>query len=288
MNTATLLGHTPMLPKWAYGFFQSKDRYVSQDEVLSIAHRYREEHIPLDCIVQDWYWWKTEGDPVFNPNFPDVPGELNRLHNEHLHAMVSVWGLFDTKAENYRGLSAQHFDVPNAHVYDATNPKARDFYWERFAGKLFSQGWDAFWLDSAEPEEYWPHMGDAILRDKQIAIGNGAEYTNVFPLVHPRRPGALEGTEPDKRVFLLTRSAFRSTARHWSAVRKRLRHLLGLAPGGRWPHSALSGLPYWTTDIGGSGRPTTILSPILSGTLCASVRVRHILSHLPYSRPPTS
>ena len=63
-------------------------------------------------------------------------------------------------------------------------PKARDFYWNNLAGKLFSQGWDAFWLDSAEPEEYWPHMGDAILRNKQIAIGNGAEYTNIFPFMH--------------------------------------------------------------------------------------------------------
>src|SRR4051794_16860473 len=87
-----LTGHTPMLPKWAYGFLQSKDRYVSQDEILGIAHRYREEHIPLDAIVQDWYWWKLEGDPIFNSNFPDVPGELKQLHDQHIHAMLSVWG----------------------------------------------------------------------------------------------------------------------------------------------------------------------------------------------------
>jgi alpha-D-xyloside xylohydrolase len=254
-----LTGHTPMLPKWAYGFFQSKDRYVSQDEVLSIAHRYREEHIPLDCIVQDWYWWKTEGDPVFNPNFPDVPGELNRLHNEHLHAMVSVWGLFDTKAENYRGLSAQHFDVPNAHVYDATNPKARDFYWEHLAGELFSQGWDAFWLDSAEPEEYWPHMGDAILRNKQVAIGNGAEYTNVFPLMHTLGVQQHWKAATDrKRVFLLTRSAFfgqqRVGATVWSGdvygSYWGLRHQVAAGL-----NFALSGYPYWTTDIGGYWPP---------------------------------
>ena len=70
-------GHSPRLSIWAYGFVQSKNRYVSQDEVLSIAHRYREEHIPLDTIVQDWFWWKTEGDPVFNSNLPDVPAELS-------------------------------------------------------------------------------------------------------------------------------------------------------------------------------------------------------------------
>ena len=67
-----MTGHAPMLPKWAYGFFQSKDRYVSLDEIREIAERYREEHIPLDAMVQDWFWWKTEGDPVFNSNYHDV------------------------------------------------------------------------------------------------------------------------------------------------------------------------------------------------------------------------
>jgi alpha-D-xyloside xylohydrolase len=254
-----LTGHTPLLPKWAYGFFQSKDRYVSQDEVLAIAHRYREEKIPLDVIVQDWFWWKAEGDPIFNPNFPDVPAELSRLHDEHVHAMLSVWGLFNTKSENYKEMTAQHFDVPNAHVYDATNPKARDFYWDRLAGKLFSQGWDAFWLDSAEPEEYWPHMGDAILRNKQIWIGNGAEYTNIFPFMHTL--GVQEhwkATTDRKRVFLLTRSAFLGQQRVGATVWS------GDVYGTYWGlrrqvaaglNFALSGYPYWTTDIGGYWPP---------------------------------
>ena len=254
-----LTGHAPLLPKWAYGFFQSKDRYVSQEEVLAIAHRYREEHIPLDAIVQDWYWWKTEGDPIFNSNFPDVPAELRSLHDEHVHTMISVWGLFDVKSENYRELTAQHFDVPNAHVYDATNPKARDFYWDHLVSKLFSQGWDAFWLDSAEPEEYWPHMGDAILRDKLIAIGNGAQYTNIFPFMHTL--GIQEhwrATTEKKRVFLLTRSAFLGQQRVGATVWSGdvygsywgLRHQVAAGL-----NFALSGYPYWTTDIGGYWPP---------------------------------
>jgi alpha-D-xyloside xylohydrolase len=255
----SLTGHTPMLPLWAYGFFQSKDRYVSQEELLGIAHRYREEHIPLDAIVQDWYWWKIEGDPVFNSNFPDVPAELNRLHDEHVHAMLSVWGLFDTKSENYQKLESQGFAVPNAHVYDATNPKARDFYWNNLVSKLFSQGWDAFWLDSAEPEEYWPHMGDGILRDKKIAIGNGAQYTNIFPFMHTVGiQQHWKATTDRKRVFLLTRSAFlgqqRVGATVWSgdvySTYWGLRHQIA---GGL--NFALSGYPYWTTDIGGYWQP---------------------------------
>lgn len=255
----TLTGHTPMLPKWAYGFFQSKDRYVSQDEVLGIAHRYRQERIPLDAIVQDWFWWKAEGDPAFTDKFPDVPAELNHLHDQNIHAMLSVWGLFDSKSENFKVMTEHHFDVPNAHVYDATNPKARDFYWNNLAGKLFAQGWDAFWLDSAEPEEFWPHMGDAILKNKQIAIGNGAEYTNVFPLMHTL--GVQEhwkAATDRKRVFLLTRSAFLGQQRVGATVWSGdvygsywgLRHQVAAGL-----NFALSGYPYWTTDIGGYWPP---------------------------------
>ncbi len=255
----SLTGHTPMLPKWAYGFFQSKDRYMSQAEILAIAHRYREEHIPLDAIVQDWFWWKIEGDPVFNSNFTDVPGELKTLHDEHIHAMISVWGLFDVKSETFQKLSAQHLDVPNTHVYDATNAKARDVYWADLAGKLFSQGWDAFWLDSAEPEEYWPHWGDAILRDKQLTIGSGARYTNIFPFMHTS--GVQEqwrATTDQKRVFLLARSAFlgqqRVGATVWSGdVYSTYWGLSHQVAAGL--NFALSGYPYWTTDVGGYWLP---------------------------------
>ncbi len=254
-----LTGHSPLLPKWAYGFFQSKDRYVSQDEVLAIAQRYRKEQIPLDGIVQDWFWWKSEGDPIFTDKFPDVPGELNRLHDENVHAMLSVWGMFDSKSDNFKVMTENHWDVPNAHVYDATNQNAREFYWNNLAGKLFSQGWDAFWLDSAEPEEFWPHMGDAILQNKQIAIGNGAEYTNVFPLMHTL--GIQEhwkATTDRKRVFLLTRSAFLGQQRVGATVWSGdvygsywgLRHQVAAGL-----NFALSGYPYWTTDIGGYWPP---------------------------------
>ena len=285
-----LTGHAPMLPKWAYGFFQSKDRYVSQDEVLAIAQRYRKEQIPLDGIVQDWFWWKAEGDPIFTDKFPDVPGELNRLHDENVHAMLSVWGMFDSKSDNFKVMTENHWDVPNAHVYDATNPKAREFYWNNLAGKLFSQGWDAFWLDSAEPEEFWPHMGDAILQNKQIAIGNGAEYTNVFPLMHTL--GIQEhwkASNDRKRVFLLTRSAFLGQQRVGATVWSGdvygsywgLRHQVAAGL-----NFALSGYPYWTTDIGGYWPPhdNPLADRQFSGTVRSLVRIRSFLPYLSYSR----
>jgi alpha-D-xyloside xylohydrolase len=251
----TMTGHAPMLPKWAYGLFQSKDRYKSQPEILEIAARYRKEHIPLDVIVQDWFWWKTEGDPIFNSNYTDIPAELKTLHDEHLHAMISVWGLFDPNSTNFQTIKANHFDIRDAHVYDATNPQARDFYWQNLTGKLFAQGWDAFWLDSAEPEEYWPHMGDAILRNKQLAMGNGALYTNIFPLMHTLGvQNHWKDTTNKKRVFLLTRSAFlgqqRVGATVWSGdVYSTYWGLSHQVAAGL--NFALSGYPYWTTDIGG-------------------------------------
>ncbi|MFZ0744933.1 MAG: TIM-barrel domain-containing protein [Terracidiphilus sp.] len=257
----SMTGHAPLFPQWAYGLFQSKDRYVSQTEILGIANEYRARHIPLDAIVQDWFWWKPggEGDPVFNSNYTDVPGELKTLHDEHVHAMISVWGLMDTTSKNYQEIKRRGFEIPGTHVYDPTNQAARDFFWNELAGKLFAQGWDAFWLDSAEPEEYWPHVGDAVLRSKELHIGPGAEYTNIFPLEYTG--GVQEHwkkANPDKRVFLLTRSAFlgqqRNGATVWSgdvySTWWALRHQIGAGL-----NFALSGYPYWTTDIGGYHQP---------------------------------
>ena len=256
-----MTGHAPLFPQWAYGLFQSKDRYVSQAEILNIAGEYRARHIPLDAIVQDWFWWKKggEGDPIFNSNYTDVPGELKALHDEHVHAMISVWGLMDAQSRNYQEIRSRGFEISGTHVYDPTNPAARDFFWNELVGKLFAQGWDAFWLDSAEPEEHWPHAGDAILRTKRLHIGSGAEYTNIFPLEHTG--GVQEHwkkANPDKRVFLLTRSAFlgqqRNGATVWSgdvySTWWGLRHQIAAGL-----NFALSGYPYWTTDIGGYWQP---------------------------------
>lgn len=254
-----MTGHAPMLPKWSYGLFQSKDRYVSLDEISGIAQRYRREHIPLDAIVQDWFWWKTEGDPEFNANYHDVPKDLQALHDKNIHTMISVWGLLDPQSETYKILDSKHLLIPGAHVYDPSSAEGRDIYWNRLPGKLLSEGWDSFWLDSAEPEEFWPHMGDGILRDKRLAIGNGAEYTNVFPLLHTTGvQDHWKAATDKKRVFLLTRSAFlgqqRVGATVWSgdvySTYWALSHQVAAGL-----NFALSGNPYWTTDIGGYWPP---------------------------------
>ena len=253
----SLTGHVPLFGEWAYGLFQSKDRYKTQEEMLSIADGYRSRHIPMDGLVQDWYWWKEggKGDPVFNAGYTDVPAELKTLHDEHVHAMISAWALMDATADNFKQIVEHGYDVSGAQVYDPTNPAAADFFWNQFVGKLFAQGWDAFWLDSSEPEEAWPHIGDAALADKQLHIGPGLEYTNIFPFMHTGDVAARwKATGSDKRVFLLTRSAFLGQQRNgatvwsgdvyssWWALRRQV-------PAGL--NFALSGYPYWTTDIGG-------------------------------------
>ena len=258
-----LTGRVPLFPEWAYGFFQSKDRYKSQQEMLDVAAGYRQRHIPLDGLVQDWFWWKNggKGDPIFNSNYTDVPAELKTLHDEHVHAMISAWAMMDTTAKNYQIMHDQGIEIPGSQVYDSTNPAGRDFFWNDFVGKLFAEGWDAFWLDSSEPEEAYPHIGDAVLRYKQLHIGSGLEYTNIFPFEHTLGvSNHWQETTKQKRVFILTRSAFMGQQRvgatvwsgdvysTWWALRRQV-------PAGL--NFALSGFPYWTTDIGGYHEPFT-------------------------------
>ncbi|HEV2136380.1 MAG TPA: TIM-barrel domain-containing protein [Terracidiphilus sp.] len=257
----SITGHVPLFPEWAYGFFQSKDRYKTQQEILDVAAGYRQRHIPLDGIVQDWFWWKNggKGDPVFNSGYTDVPAELTQLHSEHVHAMISAWAMMDATAKNYQLMHDKGWEIPGTQVYDATNPEARNFFWNDFIGKLFAQGWDAFWLDSSEPEEAYPHIGDAVLRYKQLHIGSGLEYTNIFPFEHTLGvSNHWQRTTQQKRVFILTRSAFmgqqRVGATVWSGdVYSTWWALQRQVPAGL--NFALSGYPYWTTDIGGYHEP---------------------------------
>jgi alpha-D-xyloside xylohydrolase len=251
-----MTGHAPLLPKWAYGFVQSKDGYRSQAELLDVVKKYRDEHFPLDCIVQDGGWWKTEGDSSFNADYPDVDATLKELHAEHVHTMLSVWGQYNQDSVNLQKLKEMGLLVPGIvpAEYDATSPVAQNFFWKTLPGPLLAQGWDSFWLDASEPDS-GPHEGDAILVGRKIAIGNGSMYTNVFPLLHT---GGLaerwRQTRDDKRVMILTRSAFLGQQRYgtvvWSGdvfpTNWSFHHQIA---GGL--NYAISGLPYWTTDVAG-------------------------------------
>ncbi|MGD0760133.1 MAG: TIM-barrel domain-containing protein, partial [Candidatus Sulfotelmatobacter sp.] len=159
-----LTGQVPMFGKWAYGFWQCKNRYKSQDEILGVAKKYRDLHIPVDNIVQDWFWWNRKGEFVFNKNYPDPKAMVDQLHAENFHLMISIWPFFEPGSTNYdymekKGWFVDKFKYPKPPyhtdamaVYDATSPEARKFYWDEVNKGLFSIGVDAWWMDTTEPE----------------------------------------------------------------------------------------------------------------------------------------
>ena len=267
-----LTGHAPMFGKWAYGFWQCKNRYKSQDEILGVARKYRELHIPVDDIVQDWFWWNRKGEFVFNKNYPDPKSMVDQLHAENFHLMLSIWPFFEPGSSNYDYMKKQGWFVdqfkyakPPYHtdamaVYDATNPEARKFYWDQINKSLFSIGIDAWWMDTTEPET--EGQEENILLDHKLAAGSGNRYVNDYPLLDT---GAIyqgqRAASNQKRVFILSRSAFSGSQRNsvtawsgdinsdWLSFRRQI-------PAGL--NFAVSGIPYWTTDIGGFvfGSPT--------------------------------
>lgn len=259
-----LTGAAPLFGKWAYGYWQCKNRYDSQQELLAIAQKYRDLHIPLDNIVQDWFWWNTMGEPVFNKNYPDPKGMIDGLHNKNVHLMISVWPYFRPGSPVFDDMDKRGFFIaktvaPSFHpvdqaLYDAFNPDARKYYWNLMNNALFKIGADAWWLDTTEPETEARETN--ILVTNKVNHGqNGARYANEFPLMTTAAvyDGQREASDK-KRVFILSRSAYAGAQRNaaavwsgdvdpnWETFRRQI-------PAGL--NYSVSGLPYWTTDIGG-------------------------------------
>ncbi|HEX4283801.1 MAG TPA: glycoside hydrolase family 31 protein [Terracidiphilus sp.] len=258
-----LTGEVPLFGRWAYGFWQCKNKYQSQKELEGVAAKYRELHIPVDNIVQDWFWWVTMGEMKWNPQYPNPQGMIDTLHNEHFHLMVSVWPYFRPGSAVYDQFDKNGWFVaktvaPSFHpvgqaLYDATNDAARKQYWDNINAALFSKGVDAWWLDTDEPET--EAKRDNLLVSHTLAVGSGARYANIFPLFHAG--GVSEGQQAasdKKRVFILSRSAYAGSQRYgvtaWSGdvLSDWLTFQRQISAGLNY---AISGMPYWTTDIGG-------------------------------------
>ena len=220
-----LTGQVPMFGRWAYGFWQCKNRYKSQDEILAVAQKYRDLHIPVDNIVQDWFWWNRKGEHVFNKNYPDPKGMIDQLHDEHFHLMISIWPFFEPGSSNYDYMNSKGWFVdkfkyakPPFHtdamaVYDATSPEARKYYWGLVNKGLFSIGADAWWMDTTEPET--EGQDENILVNHKLAAGSGNRYVNAYPLLDT---GAVyqgqRSASDQKRVYILSRSAFAGVQRN--------------------------------------------------------------------------
>jgi alpha-D-xyloside xylohydrolase len=267
-----LTGRAPLMPRWAMGLWQSRERYKTAQETLDTLDEFRRRQIPLDTMVMDWQYWKPDqwGSHEFDPErFPDPVGWLKAIHDRNAKLMISVWPKFYTTTDNFREMKEKGFLYPETlkrptkdwlgHVhtfYDAFNPEARKLFWKQMNDRLFSKGVDAWWMDATEPELVGELLPQS-LKDTMnpTFLGTGARMANAFALANSR--AVYEGqraTAPDQRVFILTRSAFTGTQRYasatwsgdvsadWDSLRKQI-------PAGL--NMALSGIPWWTTDSGG-------------------------------------
>ena len=267
----TASGNAPMFPKWAFGLFQSQDRYKSQAEVLSVKDKYRNNKIPVDCIVQDWFYWEPNviGSHVMWPErYPNPKAMVDELHAANIHAMISIWPVFSKGTKPYDQMthSGGMTDIQWMNVmtnildnyYDAHSPQARDLYWKQAYDSLIGRyGWDAWWVDQCEPDN--GNVGDKnfmdLRRKSHFAIGRGIDYMNTYSLMHST--GLYEHWRkdiPNKRAFFLIRQSFAGEQRNaatlwssditctWNAYKNQI-------PQGI--NSCVSGIPFWTSDIGG-------------------------------------
>ena len=262
----TATGKAPMYPKWAFGLFQSQDRYKTQAEILSVKDGYRKNHIPVDAVVQDWYWWSPLpiGSHIMNKErYPDPKALIDELHKANIHAMISIWPVFGSGTNDFDALKSKGFltsitwDNFVTHTfdtyYDAHNPKARDLYWAQARDSVIKRyGWDAWWVDQCEPDN-----GSLLdeRRKADFAVGKGIDFFNSYALEHAK--GLYKGWRNDidgKRAFFLVRQAFAGSQRAavtlWSSdVTTTFRALKSQVPQGI--NACVSGMPDWTSDIGG-------------------------------------
>lgn len=270
-----LTGKATMVPKWAMGLWQSRERYKTEAEVLGTVKEFRTRHIPLDNIVLDWNYWRQDqwGSQEFDPTrFPSPDSMIATLHNDyHTHFMISVWPKFYAGIATYNDFDKNHWLykrnvadgqrdwIARGYVstfYDAFNAKARKGFWDLLDKKLYNKGVDAWWMDASEPDILSNVSPDnRKIEMTPTALGPAAEYLNAYPLENAR--GIYEGqraSNPGNRVFILTRSAFAGSQRYaaatWSGdIAARWSDMKTQIAAGI--NFSMSGIPYWTMDIGG-------------------------------------
>jgi alpha-D-xyloside xylohydrolase len=260
-----LTGPAPLMPKWLLGYWQCKERYRTQAEVLGVAKQYRDLGVPIDGIIQDWRYWpdNTWGSHNFDPaRYPDPAAMMKQLHEMHYHTLISVWPKFDLGTANITELenAGAMLDPVIQYVYPPGKGKWYDpfsadglrIYWKQVSTELFSKGFDGWWLDAPEPElgGKWGEF-----RSLRTSAGPGAVVFNAYPLMHST--GIYQGQRAqtdDHRVVILTRSAYagqqRNSAITWSGdIGSTWQTLRAQVPAGL--NFSVSGIPYWNTDIGG-------------------------------------
>ncbi len=267
-----LTGKATLLPKWAYGFWQSRNRYKTQDVIVDMAKNLRSNNIPFDNIVLDWHYWESNqwGSHSFKKtDFSDPDKMTKSILDMNANIMISVWGKFYPDTDNYKELDAagaiytkyadeKKLDFLNQlnSYYDPYNAKGRKIYWDQINREIYTHGIDAWWLDGTEPAFDKDYNADQLAYYMEPnAFGRGYDYINLYALFNSK--AIYEGqrsVDPNKRVFILTRSSFAGMQKYaasawsgdvaasWDTFRSEI--VAGL-------NYSLSGMPYWTDDIGG-------------------------------------
>jgi len=260
-----LTGKVPMFGKWAYGYWQSKERYNTQKEIVDVVKEYRKRKLPLDVIVQDWMYWGDHGWSALEfdkKKFPDPKKMIEEIHDNNTKIMISIWPVSASKTQVFKEMQNNGFLIgktndQNRGLYDAYNSEARDLYWKWLNKNMFSIGMDAWWMDATEPEV----SGNSL--EKQIEnfenLGNnklGSMKRYMLPYSMMTTKGVYENQRKvteDKRVCILTRSAFAGQQHYgavswsgdihaqWSVLRNQISAGINFCA---------TGIPYWTTDIG--------------------------------------
>lgn len=262
-NYTEVTGRAPMIPENVLGLWQCKLRYRTQEEVLEVARKYKELGIPLDVIVIDFFHWTRQGDWCFDPEYwPDPKAMVDELHSMGTRVMVSVWPSVDRKSTNFEEMYAkgllirtergtiQTYDFNGDCVsFDAMNPEARSFVWEKCRENYYKFGIDMFWLDNAEPD-YAVYDFD----NYRYYLGPALKVSNIYPLMYSK--AFYDGLKAEKEpgIVNLVRSAWAGSQKYaalvWSGdVRSTFESFRDQLMGGL--NIGLTGIPWWTTDVGG-------------------------------------
>jgi alpha-D-xyloside xylohydrolase len=268
-------GQAPMMPVWAFGLWQSRQRYQTAQESLDVVDEFRKRQIPLDIIVQDWQYWpgdaRAYGSHEFDPiRFPHPDQWIKSIHDKHARLLISVWGWYAKSSapysSNFNDMLSRGFlfDKAPKTFIDMFNPDARRLFWSHLNKSLFSKGVDSWWLDGSEPEIFAAGVDGFRDAMNPTAMGSGSRMLNGYPLMENQ--AVYEGQRsaaPDQRVLLLTRSAFAGQQRYasavwsgdststWTAMEKQIVAGLGFS---------ISGIPYWSMDSGGFAVPARFSS----------------------------
>ena len=275
---ADATGHAPMMPEWAVGFWQCKLRYSSQEELLSVAREHKRRGLPLSVIVADFFHWSLQGDWQFDPEkWPNPAAMVDELEEMGIRLMVSIWPTVNALSSSFKEMQQRGYLIRTQrgipvlmpyvdnkpegpvylHIYDATNPEARQYVWQKARQGYYRHGVKAWWLDETEPE-----IDPLDFDNMRYHLGHGMAVANIYPLMHAR--GFYEGmqAEGEQDILLLCRAAWAGSQRYGAAVwtgdiYSKFEVLQAQVRAGL--NMALSGIPWWTTDIGGfyGGDPDT-------------------------------